>query len=205
MLIKLRPPGRMSMMQPVWHVLTYSLKWSHTHNIYVYIYTYIIYFQLFSWGRGFQGALGRIPVNFRANPTPTIFSLGQGGPTMCKQFIKESAFLHEKTLYHYSDVIMGTMASQLTSLTIVYSTVYSGAGQRKHQSSLAFVRRIHRWPVNSPHKGPVTRKMLPFDDVIMFQAVNDAVIVYCADYSSLISISYIQQKFSQNTNGFPLG
>ena len=60
---------------------------------------------------------------------------------------------------------MGTMASQITRLTIVYSTVYSGADQRKHQSyaSLAFVRGIHRWPVNSPHKWPVTRKTLPFD------------------------------------------
>ena len=50
-----------------------------------------------------------------------------------------------------------------------YSTVYSGADQRKHQSSasLAFVWGIDRWPVNSPHKGPVTRKMFPFDDVIM--------------------------------------
>ena len=50
------------------------------------------------------------------------------------------------THYHYSDVKMGTMASQITSLTIVYSTVYSGADQRKHQSSesLAFVRGIHR-------------------------------------------------------------
>ena len=69
----------------------------------------------------------------------------------------------------YSDVTMGTMASQITSLTIVYSTVYSGADQRKYHSSasLAFVRGIHRWPVNSPHKGSVTRKMLPFDDVIM--------------------------------------
>ena len=70
---------------------------------------------------------------------------------------------------HYSEVIMSTMASQITSLTIVYSTVYSGADQKKHQSSasLAFVRGIHRWPVNSRHKGPVTRKMFPFDDVIM--------------------------------------
>ena len=61
---------------------------------------------------------------------------------------------------HYNDVIMGSMASQITSLTIVYSTIYSGADQRKHQSSasLAFVRGIHRGPVNSPHKGPVTRK-----------------------------------------------
>ena len=60
---------------------------------------------------------------------------------------------------HYSNVIMTTMAYQITSPTIVYSTVYSGADQRKHQSSasLAFVRGIHRWPVNSPHKGPVTR------------------------------------------------
>ena len=67
---------------------------------------------------------------------------------------------------HYNDVIMGAIASQITSLTIVYSTVYSDADQRKHQSSasLAFVRGIHRGPVNSPHKGPVTRKIFPFDD-----------------------------------------
>ena len=64
---------------------------------------------------------------------------------------------------------MSAMASRTTSLTIVYSTVYTGAYQRKHQSStsLAFVRGIHRWPVNSPHKGPVTRKMISFNDVIM--------------------------------------
>ena len=70
---------------------------------------------------------------------------------------------------HYTDVIMGTMTSQIISLTIVYSTIYSGADRRKHQSSasLAFVWGIHRWPVNSPHKGPVTRKIFPFDDVIM--------------------------------------
>ena len=70
---------------------------------------------------------------------------------------------------HYGDVIMSTMASQITNLTIVYSTVYSGADQRKQQSpaSLAFAWGIHRGPVNSPHKWPVTRKMFPFDDVIM--------------------------------------
>ena len=70
---------------------------------------------------------------------------------------------------HYNDVIMSAMASQITGLTIVYPTVYSGADQRKHQSSasVSFVWGIHRWPVNSPHKGPVTRKMFPFDDVIM--------------------------------------
>ena len=73
------------------------------------------------------------------------------------------------SISHYSDVIMRVMASQIISLTVVYWTVYSGADQRKHQScaSLAFVRGIHRWAVNSPHEGPVTRKMFVFDDVIM--------------------------------------
>ena len=75
----------------------------------------------------------------------------------------------KRKMQHYDDVIMGAIASQITSLTIVYSTVYSDADQRKHQSSasLAFVRGIHRGPVNSPHKWPVTRKKFPFDDVIM--------------------------------------
>ena len=52
---------------------------------------------------------------------------------------------------------------------IVCSIVYSGVDHRKHQSSvsLRFMRGIHRWPVNSTHKGPVTRKMLLLDDVIM--------------------------------------
>ena len=60
---------------------------------------------------------------------------------------------------HYCDVIMGAMAFQITSLTTVYSPVYSGADQIRYQSSasLAFVRGIHRWPVNSSHKWPVTR------------------------------------------------
>ena len=74
-----------------------------------------------------------------------------------------------QTHTHYSDVIMSTVASQITSLMIVYSIVYSGGDQRKHQSSasLDFVQGICRWPVNSPHKRPVTRKMFPSNDVIM--------------------------------------
>ena len=80
----------------------------------------------------------------------------------------EMAFNVVQSSCHYIDVIMGAIATQITSLTIVYSTVYSGADQRKHQSSaLAFVWGIHRGPVNSPHKWPVTRTMFPFDDVIM--------------------------------------
>ena len=80
---------------------------------------------------------------------------------VCKQII----WCHR----HYSNVIMGAMASQITSFTIVYSIVYPGADQRKHQSSasLAFERGIHWWPVNSLHKWPVAQKMFPFDDVIM--------------------------------------
>ena len=64
------------------------------------------------------------------------------------EYIRNITYIFSKTnnLLHYSDVIMGAIASQITSLTIVYSTVYSGAGQRKPQSSaaLAFVRGIHQ-------------------------------------------------------------
>ena len=75
---------------------------------------------------------------------------------------------------HNDDEIMGAMASEITSLTIVYLTVYLGADQRKHKisESLAFARGIHRWPVNSPHKWPVTRKRFPFDDAIMKRIVT---------------------------------
>ena len=64
---------------------------------------------------------------------------------------------------------MSAMTSQITRLTIAYSTVYLGTDQRKHQRfpSLVFVKGIYRIPMNSPHEGPVTRKMFPFDDVIM--------------------------------------
>ena len=90
-------------------------------------------------------------------------------------------------ILHQSDVIMSMMASQITSLMIVNSTVYSGADQRKHQSStsLAFVWRIHQWPVNSPHKGPVTQKMFPFDDVIMTFAWLVFSAVPCNNYTIL--------------------
>ena len=78
------------------------------------------------------------------------------------------------TMTHCHDVIMSVIASQITSLPIVYSIVYSGADQIKNQSSasLAFVWGIHPWPVNSPHKWPVTWKMFPFDDTIMRSDVH---------------------------------
>ena len=82
---------------------------------------------------------------------------------------------------------MSVMASQITSLAIVYSTVYSGADQRKHQSSasLAFVRGIHRWPVNSPHKGPVTRKMFLFDNAIMIPSICEQQGSQCTPWHTL--------------------
>ena len=81
--------------------------------------------------------------------------------------------------YHYGDVIMGAIASQITNLTIVYSTVYLDADHSKHQSSAsqAFVRGIHRGPGNSPHKWLVTRKMFPFDDVIMTYSNSKSIII----------------------------
>ena len=89
--------------------------------------------------------------------------------------------------FHYTDVIMGAIASHITSLTIVYSTVYSDADQRKHHSSasLACVWGIHRGPVHSPYKWPVTRKMFPFDDVIMCRA-RGASCPYLACFSSTL-------------------
>ena len=94
---------------------------------------------------------------------------------------------------HYSDVIMDAVLCQITSLTINYSTVSSGSDQRKHQSpaSLAYVRRTHRWPVNSPHKWPVTRKMFPFDDVIMKNVLDHI-------YQRLNVLDHIYSRFVIN-------
>ena len=62
---------------------------------------------------------------------------------------------------------MSEMAFQIAGVSIVWTT--NCTDQRKHENSasLGSVRGIHRWPVNSPHERPVTRKMFPFDDVIM--------------------------------------
>ena len=96
---------------------------------------------------------------------------------------------------HYNDVIMGAMASQITSLTIVYSTVYSGIDQSKHQSSasMASVRGIHQWPVNSPHKGPVTRRMFPFDEVIM----ESSNLSYIPSFQLHVEGNTLQHEFIQ--------
>ena len=106
----------------------------------------------------------------------------------CSISDQDSQNVHTELWYcHYNDVIMGAIASQITSLAIVYSIFYSDADERKHQSSvsLAFVWGIHRWPVNSPHKGSATRKMFPFDDVIM---VKGAVMSYVDNVFGLVTL-----------------
>ena len=71
----------------------------------------------------------------------------------------------ENRYFHYNGTIMSTMGSQITSLTIAYSSVYSGADQRRHQNSasLAFVRGIHRHLMTSSCKitaaCPVSNKL----------------------------------------------
>ena len=86
---------------------------------------------------------------------------------------------------HYSDVIMSAVASQITGVSIVCLAVCSGADQWKHPSfaSLAFVRVIHQWLVNSPHKGPVMRKMFPFDHVVM--ALSGVAMLYMPCWKKL--------------------
>ena len=112
---------------------------------------------------------------------------------------------HDETrATHYGHIIMGTVASQITSLTIVYSTVYSDGDQRKHQSSalLAFVWGIHRRPVNSPHIWPVTRKMFPFDDVIMQCVIFIRPVWWCSRHVSLISLYIL---IDAHTGGWMVG
>ena len=94
----------------------------------------------------------------------------------------------ENDFLYYSDVMMSMMAFQITSLTIIYSIVDSYADQRKTSKLrvTGFVRGIHRWPVNSPHKWPVTRKIFAFDAVIMsFQKFFEINIYdYCPAYGA---------------------
>ena len=104
---------------------------------------------------------------------------------------------------HHNDVIMDAIASKITSLTIVYSTDYSDADHGKHQTSasLAFVWETHRGPVNSPHKGPVTRRMFPFDDVIMLTHLpsDDTFKYIFLNENVLISIKFHCSLFPNGT------
>ena len=104
-------------------------------------------------------------------------------------------------MFHHSDVRMSLMVSQITGVPIVCSTVCSGANQRRHQSSvsLAFVRGIHRRPVNSPHKGLVMRNVFPFDDVIMstHKLPPQITLLKCWIYMNILSYSLARLSWGQ--------
>ena len=91
---------------------------------------------------------------------------------------------------HYSGVIMSRMASQITDVSMVCSIVCSCADQSS--ASLAFVRGIHRLPVNSPHKRASNAEMFPFDDIIMHKSYGQTSLVIgitAVYWSSLIWIT----------------
>ena len=155
-----------------WFFLSLSMSASFCLNIwYTWRCTHIslhIYFLSPSPGVICVGRLThQLPRNKRATVLPT--SLEHCSFNACNVISAHGHVMWSMQRYchsrvHCSDAIMSAMASRITSLTIVYSTVHSGAHQRKYQSSasLAFVRGIQWWPVNSPHKGPVTPKMFPW-------------------------------------------
>ena len=101
---------------------------------------------------------------------------------------------------------MSAMASQITGVSMVCSTACSGAGQRKHQSStsLVFVRGIHRSPVNSPHKGPVTRKC--FQLMTSSWLIYIVIITFCASLeltSMFTAVAGIYQFHSRRLGMIP--
>ena len=136
----------------------YMSQWSHGAETFS---------PLLSLGEGEPPITGRFHLQRTSDAEVCVFVFSHRNERFCSSVPR--ADVKVVLLYHYDDVIMTMLASQITSLMVVYSIVYSGVNQRKHQSSasLAFVREIHRGPVNFPHKWPVTRKMFPFDDVIM--------------------------------------
>ena len=77
--------------------------------------------------------------------------------------------------WHYNGVIMGAMASKITTRDSLLNRIFRRRSKKawKHRVT-GLCGGIHRWPVNSTHTWPVTRKMLPFDDVIMI-SVDDII------------------------------
>ena len=142
---------------PIWHGSPYDLSSnvtlsSHLPSTYIRNVSRIMY-EL--WWQDIY-AINPICINWCLSNTHKVHVITCINSTSLQctiVFVSCATFLR-----HYNDVIMSATASKITSLTIVYSTVYSGADQRKHQSSasLAFVGGIHRPPVNPPHKRPVT-------------------------------------------------
>ena len=97
---------------------------------------------------------------------------------------------------HYNVVLISLIVCQITSLPIVYSIVYSDADQRKHQSSasLAFVRGIHREPVNSRTKGQYRGKCFHLMTSSWISNINGEhmarATMYAAHSSHFVGFSY---------------
>ena len=124
----------------------------------------------------------------------------------------------DSSTFHCSGVIMGAIASQITSLTIVYSTVYSGADQRKHQSSasLAFVRGIHRFPAERASNAEnvsiwwrhhISDEHVAVMDVVYFAAESPCIVTFSHMHSRWLRtvvqfIQIYQHQFSHGTQGF---
>ena len=81
---------------------------------------------------------------------------------------------HSKIHWNHCNNVISAVASKITGVSIVCKTVSTGSDERKHQSSasMAFLRGIHRWPVKSPHKKPLTRKMFPFEESDIFVSLK---------------------------------
>ena len=131
-----------------------AIIWAYTHEI---SKPYVFLFKVTIYTRFIQGDLiTRRPFNYTDGFIARIVS------TIHLKKVSEESI----PLYHHSDVLMSAMASQITGVSTVYSTIVSGESKHQSSASLAFVRGIPWWPVNSLHKSPVTRKVFPFDGVI---------------------------------------
>ena len=170
--------------------------------IYKYVYVCILYH---FWTSGLWYLLKSFVVVYTDPYTPPAGSITHRPNS---QFSKDISTSQPE--YNYGDVIMSAVVSQITGVSIVCSIVCSGTNQRNHQrsASLAFVRGIHRWPVDFPHKGPVTRKMFPFDDVIMpriLRPQNQKIRVEngrCLIYNYIFTLSATVMMTSSNGNIF---
>ena len=165
----------------MYHAINYALgtRSSYFWRIILYRVLWGDLFMHISWARPLRGVITHTTGTRYFYSIPT-FLLWQGfklnilkcdGVILTMDLTKYTAKGNQEgnDNNRYIDVIMGTIVYQITSLTVVYSTVYSDADQRKYQSSasLTFVWGNHRRPVNTPHNWPVTWKMVPFHDVIM--------------------------------------
>ena len=97
------------------------------------------------------------------------FKIGQEWRVERRKIPRLPGALDHYSAPHYSDVIMSAMACQITGALIAYSTGLFRCRLKKTSKLrvTGLMRGIHRWPVNSMHRRPVTRNIFPFDDVIV--------------------------------------